>query len=103
MLRRREYPCNLVLGVHLMSVPKVRILGSFEPVDVAPTFLETESKMTAAELAAYIGAAAWPPQIGAWIYRLIVSAKDHDSARQIRGSRFYVLWPHLQRLYGVRF
>jgi hypothetical protein len=64
-----------VLRVYLMPVPKVRILGSFEHVGVTPTFLETESKMTVAELAAYIGAAAWLPQIAAWTYRLFVRPK----------------------------
>ena len=80
MLRRRHYPCKLVLRVYLMRVAKVRILGSFEHVGVTPTFLETQGKMTATELAAYIGAAAWLPQISLDI-SIVRQAEDHDSAR----------------------
>jgi hypothetical protein len=31
--------------------------------------------MTPAEVAAYVGAAAWLPQIAAWLYRAFVSPK----------------------------
>ena len=58
--------------------------------------------MNAAEIAAYVGAGAWLPQIATWVYRSVVRPVATLVPEEASPDRVYLEWTNSQFAAGPR-